>query len=174
MVPRRVDEGVHRVGLAPRRPPHAGHGRARNSSSASAATRRWARSRRPRGSSTGSSVLGHGLRAAVVAVDDRDRRAPVALAADQPVAQAVGDGCRWPLPRSSSVTRPDRRAHAPSWRGMPLNGARVDHHPRPATRSISATPSQRRRLPAARPPRGSAGRTAARTRSRAGRGPARP
>ena len=35
--------------------------------------------------------LGHGHGAAVRAVDDRDRRAPVALARDQPVAQAVVD-----------------------------------------------------------------------------------
>ena len=36
-------------------------------------------------------VLGDGHRAAVVAVDDRDRAAPVALPREAPVAQAVGD-----------------------------------------------------------------------------------
>jgi len=34
--------------------------------------------------------FGHGHRAVLVAMDDRDRRAPVALAADAPVAQTPG------------------------------------------------------------------------------------
>ncbi len=37
-------------------------------------------------------VVGHGHHPAAVAVDDRDRAAPVALAREQPVAQAVVDG----------------------------------------------------------------------------------
>ena len=43
------------------------------------------------GSSTGSCVVGHGDFAALLAVDDRNRRAPVALARDEPVAEAVVD-----------------------------------------------------------------------------------
>ena len=49
--------------------------------------------------SDGQVLLGHGHDPVPLAVDDRDRRAPVALAADQPVVQAVGDRrpcpCRW-------------------------------------------------------------------------------
>ncbi len=41
-------------------------------------------------------------RAAALAMDDRDRRAPVALARNAPVAQAVLDGCRWPQPAASA------------------------------------------------------------------------
>ncbi len=37
-------------------------------------------------------LVGHRHHPALIAVDDRDRRAPVALARDQPVAQAVVDG----------------------------------------------------------------------------------
>ena len=47
-------------------------------------------------------VLGHGDDPAVLAVDDRDRRAPVALAGDQPVAQAVVDRRRAPRPSAAS------------------------------------------------------------------------
>ena len=43
------------------------------------------------GSVSGSIVVGQGVRAAVGVVDDRERLAPVALAAEQPVAQLVGD-----------------------------------------------------------------------------------
>ena len=44
------------------------------------------------GQQNGQVLIGDGDRAALVAVDDRDGRAPHALAADQPVAQAVVDG----------------------------------------------------------------------------------
>ena len=50
-------------------------------------------------------VVGHGDLAARRAVDDRDRRAPVALARDQPVAQAVVDRAPVPGPRSSQRSR---------------------------------------------------------------------
>src|SRR5205085_9763429 len=40
----------------------------------------------------GQLVFGHGDHAAVVAVDDGDRRAPVALAGYEPVAEAVVHG----------------------------------------------------------------------------------
>jgi hypothetical protein len=42
------------------------------------------------GSTTGRSFSGTGTAPWIVAVDDGDRRAPVALAADAPVAQAEG------------------------------------------------------------------------------------
>ena len=42
------------------------------------------------GQAHGQVLLGHGLRAAGVAVNDGDGRAPVALAADTPVAQPPG------------------------------------------------------------------------------------
>ena len=37
-------------------------------------------------------LVGKQVRGAVLAVDDRERLAPVALAAEQPVAQTVADG----------------------------------------------------------------------------------
>ena len=39
-------------------------------------------------------AVGQAVRIAVEVVDDRERLAPVSLAAEQPVAQLVGDGCR--------------------------------------------------------------------------------
>src|SRR3990172_9151000 len=47
----------------------------------------------------GELVLRDGDGAALLAVDDRDGRAPVALAGDQPVADAVGDGASAPALR---------------------------------------------------------------------------
>ena len=91
-VPGRVDEGVHRVRLAPRRPsaaralgvdPLLGGGQRR------AALRRVVLEVRQ---ADGQVVLGDGHDAVALAVDDRDRAAPVALAGDEPVAQAVVDG----------------------------------------------------------------------------------
>ena len=68
-----------------------------------AATRRSrsARSARPRGAGAGSSRSGHRHHAAGLAVDERDRLAPVALAGEDPVAELVGDRppCRSPSPR---------------------------------------------------------------------------
>ena len=92
------------------------------------------------GSSTGSWSSGTGYGAVLVAVDDRDRRAPVALAADQPVAQAVGDGAPGRCPRSSSALGDGRRS--PSVAGMPSNCAGVDHaRPSCGVRPSSASPS---------------------------------
>ena len=45
------------------------------------------------GSSTGQLISGTGTRPHCFAVDHGDRRAPVALAADAPILQAVGDRC---------------------------------------------------------------------------------
>ena len=66
--------------------------------------------RRPAASTSGSAIGQAGL-----VVDDRERLAPVALAAEQPVAQLVGDRCprrgrRPPASRSWPAWRRPRRA----------------------------------------------------------------
>ena len=89
-VPGRLDKGVHGVGLAPRR---AAAGRAGGGDEASCwCSGAWLPSSRSvPGRITGNCSCRHRHDAADRAVDDRDRRAPVALAGDAPVAQAVGD-----------------------------------------------------------------------------------
>ena len=89
-VPGRVDEGVHGVGLAPRR---ACALRARDVLPGRMAVERIARSvegdvfrQRDR-----QIFFRHRHDAAFLAVDDRDRAAPIALARNAPVAQAVID-----------------------------------------------------------------------------------
>ena len=87
-IPGRIDEGVHRVGLAPaafrRSCGQATCFQVGCRSSGLPGTSKETSS----GSTTGRSSLGHRHDAAGVAVDDRDRAAPVALARDAPVAQA--------------------------------------------------------------------------------------
>ena len=90
-VPRRVDEGVHRVGLAP------GGAATRGAAHVDPVLRRRQRRAPLRrvvgdvGQHDGKLVFGHGDDPAALAVDDRDRATPVALAREQPVAQAVVD-----------------------------------------------------------------------------------
>ena len=90
-VPRRLHEGVHRVRLAPRRPPAPGTGGVdeagdvRQRRAALAGELHVTRQRHR------EIFLGLGHHAAGVAVEHGDRRAPVALATDAPVAQAVVD-----------------------------------------------------------------------------------
>ena len=90
-VPRRVDEGVHRVGLAHGRPAAIRAGRVQEA--LVEAQRRLAR--RPELDVVGRQhrqlVVGHRHACRTRAVDDGDRAAPEALAADQPVTQAVVD-----------------------------------------------------------------------------------
>ena len=90
-VPRRVDERVHRVGLADGRA--AAHGARRVQEALVEAQRRLAG--RPELDVVGREhrqlVVGHRHGAVVGAVDDRDRAAPEALPGQQPVAQAVVD-----------------------------------------------------------------------------------
>ena len=74
----------------------------------------------------GELVLGHGHDAAGVAVDDRDRRAPVALARDQPVAQAVLH--RGSAPAVGVEVRGDRGLRLFRWRPVELPG--VHEHAR--------------------------------------------
>ena len=90
VVPGAVDEGVHRVGLAPRRLAAGWAGAAqerlvlRQRAAAAIGHQVLGQDHRQIG-------LGHRDHAAGLAVDQRDRRAPVALAADAPVAQPVVD-----------------------------------------------------------------------------------
>ena len=123
-VPGRVDERVHRLGLAP--------GRA-----AAARARRRASSPRPRerrpalrlvvldvGQHDRQLVVGHGHLAARLAVDDRDRAAPVALARKAPVAQAVRDRG----PRRGRAPPATRRSRASPRAREARELRRVDQH----------------------------------------------
>ena len=119
VVPGRIDERVHRVGLALRGLAAA---RARHVQEVGALRERVA-------AAVGDAVLGqhdrqvllrHRHRAARGAMDDRDRRAPVALARDAPVAQPVG--------RSSSRRGPSRRGR-PRSRRPPARSARPSYLP---------------------------------------------
>src|SRR5262249_39664485 len=91
-VPRRVDEGVHRVRLA-----YALATAARAGDTQPLLVRRERRLA-PRlvvldlRQQQGKRVVRHGARPAVLAMDDGDRAAPVALAREAPVAQPVRDG----------------------------------------------------------------------------------
>ena len=91
-VPVGAHEGVHGVGFAPC--VRAAFGAGGVQEAGVAFERRCAGGQEFGVVGQQDGQLGFGDRddAAVVAVDHRDRRAPVALAADQPVAQAVGDG----------------------------------------------------------------------------------
>ena len=92
-VPGGVDEGVHRVGLAARRARRsAGRSVLTQSSAAASGDLALGRVVLDVGQHDRQLVLGHRDDAAALAVDDRDRAAPVALAREQPVAQPVVDG----------------------------------------------------------------------------------
>ena len=89
VVPARAGEGVHRVGLATG---GLAADRAGGLVEVAALGKRLAGSKvEVLGKRHGQLVVGHGHDAAAVAVDHRDGVAPVALAADEPVAQAVVD-----------------------------------------------------------------------------------
>ena len=91
-VPRRVDEGVHRVGVPPGRAaaaravgvdPVGGRGQRRGPLGRQRGARQMRQLDR-------QLILGHRHLPTRRAVDDRDRGAPVPLAAQQPVPQPVG------------------------------------------------------------------------------------
>ena len=90
-VPGRVDEGVHGVRLPARLPAAAGTGGLHPVLRRS----QWRASFRQvllhLGQEHGEIVLRDGHDAALVAVENRDRAAPVALAREQPVAEPVAD-----------------------------------------------------------------------------------
>jgi len=88
-VPRRIHEGVHRVGLAPRR---LAAGRAGHVQEGRVLVQRVARAVGDEvfGQHHRQITLGHRHGAVFIAVDDGNRRAPVTLAADAPVAQPPG------------------------------------------------------------------------------------
>ena len=73
-------------------PPHCGHSVATQSSAAASGLRPLGAKSSTSGSSTGSWSSGNRHDAALLAIDDRDRAAPVALPRDQPVAEAIVDG----------------------------------------------------------------------------------
>ena len=197
LVPARAGPLRHHVGVAPvrlravaeveRRPrPSRSAGRA---GSPGRRTRRRgrtcaARSCRCRAARRGSIVVGQRVRVAVDVVDDRERLAPVALAAEQPVAQLVGDrrlaDARWPRARRWSRRCPRRPCRCRSGRASsfaeltygasPMNAS---GHRRRVERRLDAVlgePLVGRLLDGG----DRRGRTAWRTRSRAGRRTARP
>ena len=161
-VPGRVDEGVHRVRLAPRgaaarRAAHVDPVLGRGQRRAALA----ARSPRRRAARPGSWSSGTGHDPAALAVDDRDRAAPVALAREQPVAQAVVD-------RRVALALAIQPGDDPLQRlavGQPVEVGVGVHQ-----RAVAGVGLGLDVLAAARRPRGSAGRTCARTRGRARRG----
>ena len=118
-VPRRVDERVHRVGLAPRRPAALRTG--------DVLPGRMAIERiagliegHVVGQLDRQILVGDGDDAAALAMDDRDRAAPVALTGDAPVAQLVVD-----LPLGLRTIADRHRLQPP--RHLLLG--RVDRHP---------------------------------------------
>ena len=103
--PERVEVAVQRVGLPPRRPAAGGAGRLhellqlgqRIAGAGGAQVERQQH---------GQLLAGHGHRAALLAVDDRDRRAPGALARDREVEGAVAHGLAGPQrARAAVLTR---------------------------------------------------------------------
>ena len=119
LVPRRAHERVHRVGLAPRRLAADRAGRVQE---ALVIRQRRFAGRAELGvfrQQHRQVLLGHRHDAVGLAVDDRDRRAPVALARDQPVAQAVGDGAAAEAAAPRRTSRPRAIASAS---GVPSKG----------------------------------------------------
>ena len=122
------DERVHRVGLAPRRPPHCGQ--------ATCFQVGWRSSGLPGASkvtSSGSAPAGPRPgpeRAASLAMDDRDRAAPIALARNAPVAQLVIDLTLRPAADCpASRLEPARDLLLGGGDRHAVEEARVDHHP---------------------------------------------
>ena len=90
-IPGRLDERVHRVGVAPRRSPAPRAARVHEARDFGQRRPALAADLHVLGQDDGQTVLALRHHAARRAVHDGDRRAPVALAADAPVAQAIVD-----------------------------------------------------------------------------------
>ena len=93
------------------------------------------------GSSTGSSLVRHRDDPARVAVDDRDRAAPVALSREAPVAQAVVD--REPAAALGRELLDDRAAAL--GRGQAVELGRVDEQLALGVLDVRRAPRRRRR-----------------------------
>ena len=169
-IPRRIDEGIHGVGLAPRR---ATASRARRIDERGIAQQRIA-------AAVGHQVLGqhhrqllvrHRHLAAPLAVDQRNRTAPVALARDTPIAQA-------PLHAlSAQAVALERRRDRIDRHARIQAGEfpRIDQHAGLGVRHCAiARPRPRSRRSRASPPCEWRCHGAARIRSRAHRAPAHP
>ena len=89
-IPRGVDEGVHRVGLAPCGTAVDRAGRGQESGVRGERADAGGREIDVSGQEYGQVLIRDELRAVLLAVHDRNRGAPVALATHQPIAQAVG------------------------------------------------------------------------------------
>ena len=112
-VPGRVHEGVHGVGLAPGLAPALRAGGVHERGHLVEGVAALAGEGRVGREDDRQVLLGHRLQAVLLAVDDGDGRAPVALAADEPVLEAVGhDGLANP-PRLGDA-RPSERWRWPS------------------------------------------------------------
>ncbi len=123
-IPRGIDEGVERIGLAPG---GAAALRAIDKPPGRVAFERIARGRKIDilGQDHGQLVLGDGHDAACIAVDERDRRPPIALARNAPITQPPHG--RAPAPAFPLGARDDLRlrvghAHA-------IKEIAVDDHP---------------------------------------------
>ena len=90
-VPGRVHEGVHGVGLAPGRPRHFGQVVFTKAGTLFSGIAAFAGEGRVLGQDHGQRAIRHRLHPVLLAVDDGYGRAPVALPADQPVLEAIGD-----------------------------------------------------------------------------------
>src|SRR6185436_867907 len=90
-VPGRVHEGVHGVRLAPRRAAAAGADGLDERGHLLERVATLPRERRVLRELDRELVVGYAHDAVLLAVDDRDRRSPVALPADEPVLETVRD-----------------------------------------------------------------------------------
>ena len=97
------------------------------------------------GSKHGQLFFRHRLLAARRAINDRDRRAPIALAADQPVAHAIVHF----RPAQPSFQQVSRDAFDACLVGQTVIRTGIDHHAR-----HRYTPLARNSHPASRPPAG--------------------
>ena len=111
IVPRRLEERVHRVALAARRPAAFRAGRV-DERRIARERRAFAGDRHVGRQQDRQLVVGDRHFAAALAVDDRNRRAPIALPRDEPIAQAVVDARLAPTPIAARRSAIALRARA--------------------------------------------------------------